>query len=669
VTLEATTLPLSSAIKLIKICIAGSPCTGATAHYYSVEARVQGLGATSQFDNGIPGDGIIIHDVLFGRAAISGPCYFNNQSGWAVPVDSTPGDYDSTACNVGSRTYPNYALYNAQWSPGQSYINSLFKLTVVSRSGSTFVVSITPRAVMSGVTLTANKTAPQAAGTPVTFTAAGAGGTAPYSYKFLLTSNNWATWTIVQDWSTSATLTWTPATANSAYQVGVWARSSWNTADSPETAAAVSFPITMQAVLTMSVQGSGSVTTGDGFITCPSITCSHAYAGGTSVTLQASPLAGSVFAGWSSSDCSSGSVLMAADRTCAATFLPVVVGTPRRGTLNLSGAGLGDAFTYDPVTGIHASELSDGVGHFGESRAAWPTGLRVFPADFNNDGLTDFLLYNPSSGVWSKAINNGAGGFTYVNGTWPLGLTVYILDVNGDHLSDVFLLNPTTGAWSRAVSTGNGMGGFSYASGTWPVGLSLYPTDFYADGLADFFLYNAATGAWSVALNDGVAGYTYKNGTWPANLTIVPGDFNGDGRSDLFVSNPTSGAWSVVTTLPTLDFAYVSGTWSPGWTFTTGDFNGDGKTDLFLYYPAKGWWYEAVSNGAGNFGLTFGTWSANWQVQVTDFNSDGLSDVLVYNPISGVWYQAINGGPGVFTFGSGNWGPGLTVVGSTPKIP
>jgi M6 family metalloprotease-like protein len=146
VTLEADALPLSSYAKILKICLAALPCSGASAHYVTVEARVKGLGPTSQYDNGIPGEGIIIQDFLGNRPAISGLCYFNNQSGWALPIDSTPNDYDTVNCNPGGRSYPNYALFNAQWNAGQTYTNVATGVTirVLSRTGSTFVVSIGP---------------------------------------------------------------------------------------------------------------------------------------------------------------------------------------------------------------------------------------------------------------------------------------------------------------------------------------------------------------------------------------------------------------------------------------------------------------------------------------------------------------------------------------------
>ena len=92
------------------------------------------------------------------------------------------------------------------------------------------------------VGLTANRTAPQPTGTAITFTAAASGGTSPYQYKWWVFDG--ATWTIVQDWSTSSTFTWQPATANAAYIVGVWVRNASTTTDTWEAATQLSFAIT-----------------------------------------------------------------------------------------------------------------------------------------------------------------------------------------------------------------------------------------------------------------------------------------------------------------------------------------------------------------------------------------------------------------------------------------
>jgi M6 family metalloprotease-like protein len=145
VTLEGGALPLGAGIKMLKVCIAGLPCDGDSGHYFTVEARVRDLGAASQYDNGLPNEGVIIHEVRKDAWPVGGSCFFNSQSGFAFPVDSTPGDYDAWTCSQGYRSYPNYALYNAQWSPGETYTNG-FSISVVSRSGSNFVVSTTGKA-------------------------------------------------------------------------------------------------------------------------------------------------------------------------------------------------------------------------------------------------------------------------------------------------------------------------------------------------------------------------------------------------------------------------------------------------------------------------------------------------------------------------------------------
>jgi M6 family metalloprotease-like protein len=116
VTLEGGSLPLGAGIKMLKICIAGLPCDGSLGHYFTVEARVKDLGAPSQYDNGIPNEGVIIHEVRRDAPAVGGNCFFNSQSGFAFPVDSTPGDYDSDFCDFGPRDFPNFALQRSMES-------------------------------------------------------------------------------------------------------------------------------------------------------------------------------------------------------------------------------------------------------------------------------------------------------------------------------------------------------------------------------------------------------------------------------------------------------------------------------------------------------------------------------------------------------------------------
>jgi M6 family metalloprotease-like protein len=146
-TVEALTLPLGATVKMIKICLPGYACSGSLARYLTVEARVRGLGTTSQFDNGLFAEGVIVHEFRRDRPRISGPCYFNNQSGWALPIDATPGDYDSATCTPGG-VFP-YALFNAQLGPGQNVALIAYgiRISVESRTGATYVVSVLPLAV------------------------------------------------------------------------------------------------------------------------------------------------------------------------------------------------------------------------------------------------------------------------------------------------------------------------------------------------------------------------------------------------------------------------------------------------------------------------------------------------------------------------------------------
>src|SRR5262249_5705950 len=93
----------------------------------------------TQPGSGAPGAGVGLPDLRFGGGQNSGACFCTSQSGWAVPIDAMPGDY------VGSPTCSGPGLSNAQFTPGTSYVNSTyhFKVSVNSRSGSTFNITVT----------------------------------------------------------------------------------------------------------------------------------------------------------------------------------------------------------------------------------------------------------------------------------------------------------------------------------------------------------------------------------------------------------------------------------------------------------------------------------------------------------------------------------------------
>ena len=94
---------------------------------------------------------------------------------------------------------------------------------------------------VSSATLGSNVPAPQVVGTTVLWSAGGAGGVAPYQYKWWVYDGK--TWTAATGWTTSSTWSWTPTAANNSYSVRVWIRSAGSVTDAAETSASVPFAI------------------------------------------------------------------------------------------------------------------------------------------------------------------------------------------------------------------------------------------------------------------------------------------------------------------------------------------------------------------------------------------------------------------------------------------
>lgn len=82
----------------------------------------------------------------------------------------------------------------------------------------------------------ASPSAPQVAGTTITFQAVAAGGITPLQYKWLIFDGT--TWSTGAEWSPSNTFAWRSVLPNADYRVGVWVRSSTGTQDAPDNAAA-----------------------------------------------------------------------------------------------------------------------------------------------------------------------------------------------------------------------------------------------------------------------------------------------------------------------------------------------------------------------------------------------------------------------------------------------
>jgi hypothetical protein len=111
------------------------------------------------------------------------------------------------------------------------------------------------------VTVTATPASPRVVGTPITLSATVTGGTAPQQCKWFVTTDNWATSSLLRDWQLcSSALSWTPTTAGS-YQVGVWVRGSGVTANAPQGTAGLAYAIVAPVPdIRGTYTGSGSAT-------------------------------------------------------------------------------------------------------------------------------------------------------------------------------------------------------------------------------------------------------------------------------------------------------------------------------------------------------------------------------------------------------------------------
>jgi cell wall-associated protease len=95
-------------------------------------------------------------------------------------------------------------------------------------------------APIRAVSFSANKPAPQPAGSSITFSATVDGG-GVVEYKWLI--HNGLVWAPATGWSTDRTFTWTPAAANAYTRIGLWVRNRGNAKDEGELTFSIDYAI------------------------------------------------------------------------------------------------------------------------------------------------------------------------------------------------------------------------------------------------------------------------------------------------------------------------------------------------------------------------------------------------------------------------------------------
>src|SRR6185503_19144533 len=141
-----------------------------------------------------------------------------------LSLQSSTGFIAGTPTTIGT--------YSVTITARDESLSSIQTLTwsIVAPGGTAPSTSAPTGGALTLTSLSANRPAPQPAGSSITFTATVAGGTAPQQFKWWVYDGA-VGWYVTRNWSTDNTWTWTPTVANSGYRVSVWVRSATSSAD------------------------------------------------------------------------------------------------------------------------------------------------------------------------------------------------------------------------------------------------------------------------------------------------------------------------------------------------------------------------------------------------------------------------------------------------------
>lgn len=341
-------------------------------------------------------------------------------------------------------------------------------------------------------------------------------------------------------------------------------------------------PVATGYTLTVAKEGSGAgtVTTSDGSISCGS-TCSHVYSSGTSITLNAIPASGSVFAGWSGCCLSKSATLtvnLSGDTSVTATFLPqvpAIISDVERSTTRIG--------VFRPSTGqwfldYNGNGQWDGcdvdicINSFGQE------GQRPVVGNWNGDGISDIGVFDENTGEWN-------------------------LDTNGNRLWDGCTVDACIGSFGRP--------------GDWPVTREIAGLDVSIIGtftprtiVKVNGRYRTIRGLWNFDSNgnarfDGCS--VDECDTFGSfNQLPVTGDWNGTGSEEIGLFLPRYGRWY-------LDLN-GNGSWdgcrstdkclgpfgAAGDLPVAGDWDGTGSVRIGVFRPSTAQWFFDL-NGNGTF--------------------------------------------------------------------
>jgi hypothetical protein len=389
--------------------------------------------------------------------------------------------------------------------------------------------------------------------------------------------------------------------------------------------------------------GGGTVTSSPAGINCGT-TCSATYNSGTALTLTATAATGSIFAGWSGTGCTTGSVTMNATTSCTATFnlqtfgLSVAKAGTGSGTVTSSPAGINCGTTCSATYNSGTPVTLSATAATGSTFAGWSgTGCTTGTVTMNAamSCTATFNLQPPQTfGLSVAKAGTGNGTVTSSPGNINCGSTCSANYSSGTAV--------TLSASAATGSTFAGWSGTGCASGSVTMNAATSCTATF--NLQTFGLSVALAGTGSGTVTSSPSGIncgsnctvTYNSGT---AVTLSAAAATGSTFTGWSGTGCASGSVTMNTaTSCTATFNLQTFALSASLATRIGVFRPD-TGEWFLDHSGNGQWdgggvdiYIRSSGGASGELPVIGSWSGS-----------GVSNIGTFSPSTGTWQLDTNG--------------------------